>query len=332
MEMKKTYRSIGWKYAVFALVVYAVQFLMVWLLPEEITEAVWFTWGTTVVSIYVIGYPVLLLLTRNNEVTVPEKHSLTFGSFLICVLIGAGICGVGSIVGTIVDFVLLLPAGPKASQTQPLIDMMLHSSPIYPIVVAGILAPIFEELLFRKLFIDRTVKYGEWMAILVSGLMFGLFHGNFSQFFFATGLGIFWGYIYVRTGKIIYTILFHMVVNLNSSVITLQLYKRMPMDKVMELSTMSSELLETERGMELFKEVLPSMLLYYAWCGVLGLCALIGLVLYFCNRKKFFLKHAEGELVGAEAGKAAMLNLGILLFFLIAVVMFVLYYVERYIG
>ena len=45
-----------------------------------------------------------------------------------------------------------------------------------------ICAPILEEYIFRKLIVDRTVKYGQGVAIVLSGLMFGLFHGNLNQF------------------------------------------------------------------------------------------------------------------------------------------------------
>ena len=46
-------------------------------------------------------------------------------------------------------------------------------------------------LLFRRLLVDRMVKYGEATAVLFSGLMFALFHGNLNQFVYAFTLGVF---------------------------------------------------------------------------------------------------------------------------------------------
>ena len=43
--------------------------------------------------------------------------------------------------------------------------------------------------MFRKLLIDRIVPFGQRVAVVVSGLAFGLFHGNFYQFFYAFSLG-----------------------------------------------------------------------------------------------------------------------------------------------
>ena len=55
-----------------------------------------------------------------------------------------------------------------------------------------ICAPILEEYIFRKLIVDRTVKYGQGVAVVLSGLMFGLFHGNLNQFAYAFYWECFW--------------------------------------------------------------------------------------------------------------------------------------------
>ena len=47
--------------------------------------------------------------------------------------------------------------------------------------------------------------------MLFSGLMFGLFHGNLNQFVYAFVLGLCFGFIYVKTGNIRYTIGLHML-------------------------------------------------------------------------------------------------------------------------
>ena len=88
-------------------------------------------------------------------------------------------------------------------------------------IVVVMLAPIFEEYIFRKLFIDRAVKYGEGIAIFLSGMIFALFHGNFGQAIYAFGVGALLSYIYVRTGYIGYTIVIHMMMNFLGTVVPL---------------------------------------------------------------------------------------------------------------
>ena len=97
----------------------------------------------------------------------------------------------------------------------PIVETIDSSSIYTNLLLMVIMAPIFEEIIFRKLLIDRTIKYGKGVSILLSALIFGLFHGNLNQFFYAFLIGGFFAYVYIKTGKIIYTILLHLTVNFN---------------------------------------------------------------------------------------------------------------------
>ena len=92
-------------------------------------------------------------------------------------------------------------------------------NPLYSILVMVILAPVLEEYIFRKLLIDRLSKYGELTAMLFSATVFGLFHMNFFQFFYAFGLGLLFAYIYTRTRNLLYPVLLHMIINFQGSVL-----------------------------------------------------------------------------------------------------------------
>ena len=52
------------------------------------------------------------------------------------------------------------------------------------------------------------------MAIFGSAFLFGLFHGNFGQFFYAFAVGAVFAYVALRTGGIRYTVALHFLVNL----------------------------------------------------------------------------------------------------------------------
>lgn len=82
-----------------------------------------------------------------------------------------------------------------------------------------VLAPVCEELICRKLIIDRARLYGEKRAILISAVVFSLFHGNLSQIPYALAVGLVLGYVYVRTGKIHYTMILHCLVNAQGSLL-----------------------------------------------------------------------------------------------------------------
>ena len=82
-------------------------------------------------------------------------------------------------------------------------------------LTVGILAPIAEELIFRGLVFRRMKDFMKpWMAIVLSGLLFGIYHGNMIQFLYASLMGILLAVIYHRTGTLWTSILAHVVANL----------------------------------------------------------------------------------------------------------------------
>ena len=87
------------------------------------------------------------------------------------------------------------------------------------VVFVVIMAPIFEELVFRKLMIDKLSKYGTSFCVLNSAFIFGLIHANLYQFFYAFGLGALMGYVYCIYGKIQYSIIIHIFINAIGSII-----------------------------------------------------------------------------------------------------------------
>ena len=68
-----------------------------------------------------------------------------------------------------------------------------HSVPMY--LYACLLGPVAEEILFRGLVLRSLQPYGKRFAIVISSLLFGLFHGNLMQAPFAFVVGLVMGYV-----------------------------------------------------------------------------------------------------------------------------------------
>lgn len=103
-----------------------------------------------------------------------------------------------------------LISGLLGTATEP----VFSDVPLWALTILSILiAPIFEELIFRKVLMDRVGVYGERLAIIVSALSFGAFHGNFQQFFFTVFAGAGLAIIYAKTKKIIFPIILHFLNN-----------------------------------------------------------------------------------------------------------------------
>jgi membrane protease YdiL (CAAX protease family) len=80
------------------------------------------------------------------------------------------------------------------------------------IIVAAIIVPIVEELLFRGL-IFHQIKSSMTNKILVSAVLFSLFHMQFEVFIPLTILGIIIGYLRVTQNSIYVPIIFHITNN-----------------------------------------------------------------------------------------------------------------------
>jgi uncharacterized protein len=79
----------------------------------------------------------------------------------------------------------------------------------------AILAPVIEEALFRGIIMHGFMKnYKPWYAILISALLFSLFHLNPWQMTYTFFLGILLGWLMVRTRSLPLAIIAHSLNNL----------------------------------------------------------------------------------------------------------------------
>ncbi len=95
-------------------------------------------------------------------------------------------------------------------------------SPILLILTTVIAGPIAEELIFRYMVFGRMRFYlGARTGIILSALLFGLYHANLVQFIYCTVLGLIFAFIYNKFGNLWITIGAHMAINLAGIVVYL---------------------------------------------------------------------------------------------------------------
>lgn len=163
------------------------------------------------ITMYGIAMPMSMTFFNRCEVEPIKGKKLGFGMMIGVIAICFALTYVGSIVGTVIEEMTAEMMGSVASN--PVADTV-SAIPLWAVLLfVVILAPVFEEIFFRKVVIDRLRRYGDLPAVVISGLAFGVIHGNFSQFFYAAMLGMVFGAIYIHTGKLRHTIFLHVVVN-----------------------------------------------------------------------------------------------------------------------
>jgi len=98
----------------------------------------------------------------------------------------------------------------------------------------GVIVAVAEELVFRGLVYKRIKETGSSRAVVISGLIFGIYHQNLVQFIYASILGMLFAYGYEKTGKLKIPILGHCVANVlvlvfNEIGLFSQMYMRGPL-------------------------------------------------------------------------------------------------------
>ena len=92
---------------------------------------------------------------------------------------------------------------------------------VVEIITVGILGPICEELVFRAMMFRRLCGYVKPIfAIVISALMFGIYHGNIVQGVYAFLLGVIMALCYEYFKTLWAPILIHVVANIVSVCIT----------------------------------------------------------------------------------------------------------------
>lgn len=80
----------------------------------------------------------------------------------------------------------------------------------------AILPAICEEFLHRGMLLSGNSCYGVKKSIIISGFLFGLLHLNIEQFFYATIIGLFLGYVCWSTDSIYPCMIVHFINNASS--------------------------------------------------------------------------------------------------------------------
>lgn len=152
-----------------------------------------------------VGIRVAGLIRKRLPARAPELRAMSGADFLLCALVAYALWALGLLAGNFPSFLVPMET----------LQLGWYMAPMW--LVAVVAAPIFEELVFRKFVLDRVGNLGEGIAVLTSALIFGLAHKNAGQFFLAFFLGLLFAKIYLRTGKIVYTMLLHFLINMTAT-------------------------------------------------------------------------------------------------------------------
>ncbi|WP_298502353.1 CPBP family intramembrane glutamic endopeptidase [uncultured Methanobrevibacter sp.] len=219
---KKFFSKIGTNYLIFGISALILQIIAVTIIgaanPNLINDFNILVILTAFCN-YILPFPIFYYLMKKIKVIKLEKQKLSLKTFLIYIATTFTLMWIGNIIGLIIT--AAIGTVTQTDIANP-VQELINSSEIWlNLALISIIGPIFEELFFRKLLIDRSIKYGAKVSIILSATIFAFFHGNLNQFFYAFLIGGFFAYVYIKTGKIIYPIILHIIVNLMGSIVSL---------------------------------------------------------------------------------------------------------------
>ena len=299
MNPRQVFSRVGFAYAAYLTISTASQLLAAALLQPfraRMGEDLWFV--VCMLCMYPAAFLVFWLLMRRipkdpaGRPDMPLRAGRFLGIFIICV----GVMYAGNLLGQLISQMADRLTGRQSVNAVVELVMGMDTWAVFLAAVAA--APIMEELLFRKLLLDRVSVFGDRTAILLSGVVFGLAHGNFYQFFYAFGLGSIFAWVYLRTRRIRFSILLHVLINFCGSILPMQLLHIMR-----DYPVIGAHLLLGQ----------TMLMLAAAICGV---------ILLICQRRDWILLPGSCPIPAGKWFGTVFANKGILVFFLVSLLFF----------
>lgn len=316
-ENKKWFSSLGLRYFFASLIIMAVQMVIMFgagaLIPEDVYNK--YSLLIAMLPAYLIATPLMtIVITKNMPATKQKEAEFKASDMVKAFFISAALMSVGNIVGTLINSLIASVSG--GSGANVMANLITASSVAQNILVVVIAAPIVEELVFRKFLVDRLTKYGQGLAILVSAVAFGLYHGNIIQFVYATLLGMVLAYVYIKSGKIKYSIVLHMIINFWGSIVPIVTLQVSHYNEYVLLANSGTPQEEVAAWV---MEHIGGMAVYGIYSIASFVFLIVGIVLLFKNLKKAYFNLQAGEitLTKGEAAKAILLNVGVILYMLL---------------
>lgn len=192
------------------------------LLPEaNVTVYYAVQWLLNDIIVYLIPGISAYLLFRNDLKTLGayRQHS-TYLPALSMPLTFCALCFAGSIATLLSNFIAgILDTLFGTGEISDAMSGMLPqngslSTFIVLIITASIIAPICEELIFRRLLLLPLRKFGDGFAIVITSLIFGFTHGNFDQLPYAFTVGLLLGLLAVNSNSVKPSMVLHALNNL----------------------------------------------------------------------------------------------------------------------
>ena len=303
---RRQFAVLGWAlFAVLAITVagQSAASALTWLFWPQGDGPGWLLWVCSFAPLYLFALPAGLLILRKVPAAPPPAHALRPGQCAAAGVISIFAMNAGNYLSVLVLMLLQAVLGHTAAN--PLLDYVFDDAVGLRVLMMAVLAPLIEEYFFRKQLIDRMRPYGETLAMVVSALVFGLSHGNLSQFFYAFALGLVFGYVYLRTGRLRYSAALHILVNTIGGVVAPAISNGIDLTALQTLDPNDAAAVTA---------LLPQLIPLFLYLLAMLTASVAGLVALCVQLRRLHFDPAPLQLPRGMRARTVLLNPGMLLF------------------
>lgn len=182
---------------------------------EVITSSLAYTIPYTICNflLYIAIYLVYNKTSKIEFSAIKPKFKMKWHTYLIAIAIGViSLFGIQYFIGAVDN--VLEAMGYPLEQGLSIINPTNWGSYFLAIFILAIMPAIGEELMFRGMILQGLrSRFNDVVSVVLSALMFALMHANLQQLVYPFLLGLIMGWIALRTGSIISSIVVHFVNN-----------------------------------------------------------------------------------------------------------------------
>jgi len=196
----------------YGLIYYALALLALYYIGSKL-QAQNITKGLIQTQIFIILIPVLAIirLTKNKPEEVLRLKGTSVKNFLLVPFIAISGAMLVTLVGQLINLIYPFPADYLEKMTEILKMPDLKLWQMYAVI--AILPGICEEVMFRGFVFRFFESQGKWAAIIISALLFALFHLDPYRFIPVLLLGILLGWLMYKSDSIYISMLSHALNN-----------------------------------------------------------------------------------------------------------------------
>ena len=210
------------------LAMYTMQFLisLLWSLGLQWKLLQPDTWGVVgneladmaIYLLFLVVPAVLVVLISGLRVPPFPTRRIHPTRFVCLVCIGMAVAVFANVAAAYV-LMWMEQFGLQASSSSYAVDPSVEGL-ILSLISTAVLPALVEEMIFRGFFLGALRPFGNGMAVVLSAVTFGLFHGNVQQFVFTCFFGLILAFLTVQTGSIWPAVVTHFCNNAMSVLLT----------------------------------------------------------------------------------------------------------------